>query len=224
MPTRNDIISMAHRLLGVQSADENITADQESFGGAVLDAIYAELPTAHGLPIAWDLDSTPQRAFMGLSQVLASDLAQHYGQPYGPRSSGIMRLRAALISDDRPGAGDFSDGFVVSQGQGARLVFAIYPTDRILTGAAVVFSMRDEYGSTVIDSAAAVVVTPVGTPTVSYTFTTGDTANVGRFRGDFSVTYPDTTQETFPNLDKIKIFVTDPMGGVDDTKPEAVYY
>lgn len=217
MPTRSDIIAMAHRLIGVLSADETPTADQDAFAGDVLDSIYVEMISSQGLAISWPLSETPQKALMGLAHILASDIAGHYSRAYLPRSAGVARLRAALISDDRPGASDYADGFVISQGQTSpTLVFALSPKSTILTGATVVFNMRDEYGTTVINGASATIVTATGTPTVSYTFTAADTRNVGRFRADFGVTYADSSTDTFPDVEKIRVFVVDPMGGTED--------
>lgn len=226
MPTRNDIIAMAHRLLGVLSVDETPTADQDAFAGAVLDSIYVELISSQGLPISWPLSETPQKALMGLSQVLASDIAPHYSRPFMPRSVGMGRLRAALISDDRIGASDYADGFVISQGNTSpALVYALSPASTVLTGATVVFNMRDEYGNSVINGAAATIVTATGTPTVSYTFTAANTRNVGRFRADFGVTYADASTDVFPELEKIRVFVVDPMGGTEDLiDPRGAYF
>ncbi len=76
--------------------------------------------------------------------------------------------------------------------------------------------MRDEDGNPVIDGAAATIVTYTGTPTVRYDFTATDTKNVGRYRGDFLVTYSDASTEVFPTLVKIPVVITDPSGGSQD--------
>lgn len=216
MPTKADVIALAHRLIGVLSADEVPSADQDAFATDVLDALFEELRYTQGIPIAWTLASTPQRALMGLAETLASEIAPHYGKQYKPRSSGIARLRAALLSDDRTGAMDLGDAVVLTQGQASYFEYALYPTTVDLTGATVVFNLRDEYGTTVIDGASATVVTATGTPKVRYDFTTTNTRNVGRFRGDFQVTFADTTTATFPETPKIPVVITDPMGGSED--------
>lgn len=218
MPTRNDVIALAHRNIGVLSADEVPTAEQNSFAGGILDAIYEELISAQGIPIAWTLDYTPNKALVGLAQTLSSDIAGHYGVQYLPRSRGIARLRAALVSDDRFVSNDFGDAFVISQGEvSPSLVYRLYPSSTVLTGGSVVFNMRDEFGEQIITAAAATIVTATGTPTVQYDWTATDTKNVGRFRADFTVTYADATTETFPALNKIPVLITDPMGTTADS-------
>lgn len=228
MPTKNDVIAMAHRLIGVLSADEVPTADQDEYAGDVLDGIYDELISSQGLVLSWPLSETPRKALMGLAEVLASDIAPHYALSYKTRSAGLMRLRSALISDDRPGYSDYADAFVISQGQTSpALVYALSPASVVLTGATVVFNMRDEWGNAKISGAAATIVTATGTPTVSYAFTESNTATVGRYRADFTVTYADSTKETFPTLaqDKIKVLIEDPMGGTQDLlDPAGTYF
>lgn len=216
MPTRNDVVTLAHRLIGVLSADEVPTADQDAYAGDVLDAVFDELSASQGLLIAWTLDETPRKALMGLAETLASEIAPHYGLSFKPRSAGIARLRAALVSDDRVAANDYADAVVLTQGQPGYFTYALFPVSTNLTGATVTFSMRDEDGNPVIDGAAATIVTYTGTPTVRYDFTAADTKNVGRYRGDFLVTYSDASTEVFPTLVKIPVVITDPSGGSQD--------
>jgi hypothetical protein len=215
MPTRNDIIAMAHRLLGVLAVDEVPSADQNAFAVDVLDGIDAELSASQGLVIPWDLDSTPNRALLGLSQVLASDLATHYNVSYARRAAGIMRLRAALISDDRDDALDYADGFVIPQGETATIAYELYPSSTDLTASTVTFSMRDQSGRVVISGASANVLVATGTPTVSYDFTAANTRIVGRYFADFTVS-SGGEGVTFPQIDKIRVFVVDSMGGQKD--------
>jgi len=79
------------------------------------------------------------------------------------------------------------------------LLYALTPLTVDLTGAAVVFNMRNESGTVVISREAAVVVTATGTPTVRYDWQAGDTDTAGAYRFEFEVTYADDTVETFPN-------------------------
>lgn len=70
-----------------------------------------------------------------------------------------------------------------------------------VTGATVVFSMEDAFGTAKINEAAATIVT-AASGVVSYSWSAGDTDTAGDFFGEFEVTYADSTVETFPNSAK----------------------
>ena len=126
MPTKLDVIALAHRLIGVLSADEVPSAEQNSYASGVLDGIFAELTTAQGLTITWTLDTTPSYALIGLAETLASDLAPHYGLSFKRRSSGMMRLRAALLQDDREDDRDLDDDGTVTTDESDAAAYGIY--------------------------------------------------------------------------------------------------
>jgi len=94
-----------------------------------------------------------------------------------------------------------SDVFLIKKGDTSPgVLYAITPTDIILTGATVVFSMRKTLANTnKVDRASATVVTATGTPTLGYDWQAGDTDTAGVFNAEFEVTYSDGTIETFPN-------------------------
>ncbi len=79
------------------------------------------------------------------------------------------------------------------------LSYALSPTSIDLTGASVVFNMMDRRGTVKVNRAAATITTATGTPTVQYDWQAADTDTAGVYRGEFEVTYADTTVETFPN-------------------------
>ena len=85
------------------------------------------------------------------------------------------------------------------------LSYALLPASVVLTGATVRFNMRAKGGATVINRAAAVVVTATGEPTVRYDWQAGDSAATGSFEGEFEVTYAGGAVETFPNSGFIAI-------------------
>lgn len=85
------------------------------------------------------------------------------------------------------------------------LLYAIAPASTDLTGATVRFNMRLNGGATKISRAAAVIVTPTGTPTVRYDWTAADTDTVGFYEAEFEVTYSGGAVETFPNSDFIRV-------------------
>ena len=86
------------------------------------------------------------------------------------------------------------------------ILYALTPTDVVLTGASVVFRYR-AIGTETWTSKAAVIVTETVTPTVRYDWEAADTAAAGFFEAEFVVTYTDNTVETFPNSGFITINV-----------------
>lgn len=101
------------------------------------------------------------------------------------------------------------DKFYLKRGDTSpSLAFALEPTTTVLSGASVVFNMRDRATGTVkVTRAAAVIVTATGTPTVRYDWAAGDTATAGTYDGEFEVTYSDLSVETFPNASNITIVI-----------------
>lgn len=89
--------------------------------------------------------------------------------------------------------------------------FALLPTSVVLTGASVVFSMKNvDTGEVKISREAAIIVTETVTPTVKYNWQVGDTDTPGLYKAEFEVTYSDATVETFPNdLENISVRVTE---------------
>ena len=81
-----------------------------------------------------------------------------------------------------------------------------------ITGATVVFSMRNVSDNSVkIDAASATVTSSTG-GRVRYTFTATNTNTAGNFDAEFQVTFLDGTIETFPNDGYIKVIITDDVG------------
>ena len=99
--------------------------------------------------------------------------------------------------------------FHIKQGDTSpSLVYALSPTSVVLSGATVVFNMRNRStGVVAVSRAAAVIVTATGTPTVRYDWAAGDTATAGTYDGEFEVTYSDLSVETFPNASNITIVI-----------------
>lgn len=89
------------------------------------------------------------------------------------------------------------------------LTFTLFPSSVVLTGADVVFNMRDQRGTIIVDRAASTVVTATGTPTVRHIWDASHTKTAGVFQGEFEVTYSDNTVETFPNDGFISIKIVD---------------
>ena len=78
MTTRADIIQLAFRRIQVASEDETITSDQESYGGTVLDSLYAEIAEeCHPL---WFLTDVPAQTVHPLANLLAVEIAPAYGR------------------------------------------------------------------------------------------------------------------------------------------------
>ena len=90
------------------------------------------------------------------------------------------------------------------------LVYALSPASVVLTGASVVFSLRNRAtGTVVVSRAAAVVEIATGTPTIRYDWPAGDTDAAGIYDAEFEVTYSDLSVETFPNASNITIVITE---------------
>jgi hypothetical protein len=81
-----------------------------------------------------------------------------------------------------------------------------------VTGATVVFSMREKPAGTVKVDAQAAVVVAAGTGRVRYEWTAANTNTANEYEGEFQVTYADGKIQSFPNYGHIPIIVTDDVG------------
>lgn len=114
--TRNEMIDRALRELSVLSAEDQPTADDEAYVGGTYDALIAELAFSHGVTIS-DSDAVPDKLFIPLGAVLASDVAPHYMAPTPRRSVAIGRLREAYYTDDREDRRDIDGDGIVTDGE-----------------------------------------------------------------------------------------------------------
>lgn len=87
------------------------------------------------------------------------------------------------------------------------LLYDIADTSVILTGASVVFNMRDRSG--VIVSRATAAIESTTPPTLRYDWSAADTAKVGGFQAEFEVTYSGGKVETYPNTGYISVIIQD---------------
>jgi len=78
-----------------------------------------------------------------------------------------------------------------------------------ITGSTVRFHMFDSAGTEVVDAAASIEDASGGI--VQYDWNAADTDVSGFFKAEFEVTYSDSTIETFPNYDYIKIRISDDL-------------
>lgn len=103
------------------------------------------------------------------------------------------------------------DTFYIKQNDtGAQLQFELTPSSVDLTGASVVFNMRDRATKAVkVSRGTAVVVTATVTPTVKYPWQAADTDTAGDFEGEFEVTFVSGQIETYPNDGFIPIHITE---------------
>lgn len=93
------------------------------------------------------------------------------------------------------------------------LAYALTPISIDLTGATVVFNMKNaRSGAVVVDRGAAVVVTATGTPTVRYDWQPADTGAAGQYQAEFEITYADGSIETFPNTAFIPVMISSDIG------------
>lgn len=100
--------------------------------------------------------------------------------------------------------------FIIKQGDTAPRLQAklLLPTRQAapIAESSVRFHMRPSGRNTVAVDAAAVIV-DAGTATVQYNWDAVDTSSTGSYEGEFEVTYPDGTIETFPNDGYIEILI-----------------
>lgn len=99
-----------------------------------------------------------------------------------------------------------TDFFIKLDDTSPGIEYQLSPATVDLTGATATFSMYDLNGNTVIDAQPAIV-QDVANRILRYAFSASDTDVVGDFRGEFRVTYSDSTIETFPNSGFIAITV-----------------
>lgn len=100
MKTRFDVITRAHRRIGVIGQGENLPAEMHSDAEPMLDGILAELEIPQNLTLG--ADTFDDVYFLPLAYLLAVDLAPQYEiQPRDIRSNLIARLRAIQLPDDR---------------------------------------------------------------------------------------------------------------------------
>lgn len=78
-----------------------------------------------------------------------------------------------------------------------------------LTGATTVFKMRNVSGVIVSLTGTNSVDAPATGGIARFTFSAADTATVGRYQGEFQVTFGDGSVETFPNKGYIGVKITD---------------
>lgn len=79
------------------------------------------------------------------------------------------------------------------------IAYELTPRSLDLTGASVVFNMKDASGAVKISRGTGSVTTATGTPTVQYNWSSGDTDTAGTFYGEFEVTFSSGRPGTFPN-------------------------
>lgn len=99
--TKLETVARAHRVLGLLAVDEVPTADMIDFAGDTLDGILEELETMQGLSVPFSSSAIPDEMFIPMGDLLAAEIAGHYGVNGPVRSRAIARIRAALALDDR---------------------------------------------------------------------------------------------------------------------------
>lgn len=99
--TKLEVVARAHRVLGLLAVDENPTADMIDFAGDALQGVIDELEYVQNVPVPFDADSTPDELFLPMGDLLAAEIASHYGINGPVRSRAIARIRAHVAPDDR---------------------------------------------------------------------------------------------------------------------------
>lgn len=100
MPTKNDVITKALRILRVLSREEAPVADDAEYAGDVLDSILAEV--GQDAPLPFNVEDTPSASFFPLANYLAAQIAPHFtvAAPDSPEKA-KLRFVATIRPDDR---------------------------------------------------------------------------------------------------------------------------
>jgi len=99
--TKLEVVARAHRVLGLLAVDENPTADMIAFAGEALEGAIEELAYVQGVGVSFDEDTVPDEIFLAMADLLAAEIAAHYGVAGPVRSRAIGRIRASLVTDNR---------------------------------------------------------------------------------------------------------------------------
>jgi hypothetical protein len=102
MKTRQDVVDMAFRRLGIKAEDESLTADQSAYAGDVLEGLFAEM-SLHA-PMTWWPDQIEDAVAVPLAALLAAEIGPSYGVDGGPRSRAYARVMAVIMPDNRASA------------------------------------------------------------------------------------------------------------------------
>ena len=78
-----------------------------------------------------------------------------------------------------------------------------------ITGATVVFHMRNAADNTVVVSSGSVSIISASRGDVRYDWVVANTATSGNFQAEFQVTFAEGAVQTFPNDGYVKIVITD---------------
>jgi hypothetical protein len=97
--------------------------------------------------------------------------------------------------------------FTINRGDTSpSLVWQITSPIETLVGSTVVFNMKSQRGTVIVERAVARFAEMTGElPALIYDWTAADTATAGSYSGEFEVTYADDRIETFPNGSNISI-------------------
>ena len=178
-------------------------AQASTAGVTIVDEGTGEY-TVDGLPVATGTERYHVVLFKtGSSTVAVRELT--YGASPGRR----ILWRTELEAPAAPWV------FKQNDSHGSISIAVLRGLPATIASATATFTMYNPAdGSTVIvDQAASVTNTGLdatsGTyfATLVYDWSAGDLATAGRFRGEWEVTFPDTTKETFPKDDRLRITV-----------------
>lgn len=114
--TRNEVITLALRRLGILASDRAASADQVDYCNDELTVAIAHLEGPHGLTIG--SGDIADNIASGMSHLLAANVAPHYGvNPIKSEAAAIGMIRAALLPDDRVDSRDLDDDGSVSEAE-----------------------------------------------------------------------------------------------------------
>ena len=104
MKTARDIVTLAFQRASILGLGETLAAEDYEYGKAVLEGQVAEAAKTLDTDKmdGWLPDAIPEEARMGLSGMVAAEIASVAGGTVPePRSRALGRLKAFLFPDDR---------------------------------------------------------------------------------------------------------------------------
>lgn len=124
---KSEVVAEAHRRINVLSVDEDVSADQSTYGESAADSLFAELNAEpHNMGFTWTMDTVPEAVFRPLSWLLAVDLATHYVVPSESRAQAMGRVRAYAFPNNIEDRRDVDEDGLISEDEADAGLRALY--------------------------------------------------------------------------------------------------
>lgn len=114
--SKNDIVTLALRQIGVAAVDEAPTADEYQYAGDILDGEFARMKVSEGFTWTWTIDEVPDALYEPLSRYLASKLTT-YGVPLPSSAQAMAKIREYSLPNDVEDRSDDDEDGVLSESE-----------------------------------------------------------------------------------------------------------